>query len=225
MQITNPEAYCRLVSEQFRQAGDPDYAQKQMDYMRNQFEFFGLPAPKWVAISKQIHTQYGIPEGDELYQLVRLCFEADQREMHYFGLQTLEKTIKKQPAEAIDFLEELILSRSWWDTVDWINKLVGIHFKRHPALIQPVTERWMASGQIWLQRICLIFQLTYKEKTDTILLFTYIRQLAETKEFFLQKAAGWALRQYSKYNPEAVRDFIQSHRLSPLTRREGSKYL
>ncbi|MCC7244701.1 MAG: DNA alkylation repair protein [Saprospiraceae bacterium] len=217
--------YLNLVRERFSAAGNPDYALQQMAYMRHQFEFFGLPAPKWVAISKEIHAGAGIPQGDDLIALVRACFDDDHREMHYFGLQTLEKTIKKQPAEAIEWLEELIQTRSWWDTVDWINKLVGIHFKRYPHLIGPVTEKWLASGNIWLQRICLIFQLTYKDKTDTDLLFDYIRRLSGSKEFFIQKAAGWALRQYAKHNPDAVADFIKNTALAPLTRREGSKYL
>jgi 3-methyladenine DNA glycosylase AlkD len=143
--------------------------------------------------------------------------------MHYFGLETLEKTLKKQPSECIDFLEELICTRSWWDTVDWINKLVGLHFRKYPALIQPVTERWMASGNIWLQRICLIFQLTYKDKTDTALLFKYVERVAGSKEFFLQKGAGWALRQLAKTNPEAVVSFVEKTRLAPLTRREALK--
>ena len=82
----------------------------------------------------------------------------------------------------------------------------------------------MASGQLWLQRVCLIFQLTYKEKTDAELLFRYVRQVADSKEFFLQKGAGWALRQYSKTDPAAVRNFLDTTRLSSLTRREGGKY-
>lgn len=221
--MLQPTAYYTLVRDAFRTHGNPEIAQGQMAYMRHQFEYFGLKMPAWTAITKVIHAEQGIPEGEDLKALVRLCFTDEHREMHYFGLETLQKTMKKQPAESIDFLEELILTRSWWDTVDWINKLVGIHFRRYPDLIRPVTERWMASGNIWLQRVCMIFQLTYKDKTDADLMFEYIVRVAGSKEFFLQKGAGWALRQYAKFNPQAVADFVAQNRLAPLTRREALK--
>lgn len=223
--MPTPTDYYRLVRDTFQAHGIPDIAQGQMAYMRHQFEYFGLKMPAWTALTKEIHRTNGLPDGPDLQALIRLCFDDEHREMQYFGIETVQKVIKKQPPEFIGFLEEIILEKSWWDTVDWMaSKLVAVHFTRYPDLILPVTERWMASGQLWLQRVCLIFQLTYKEKTNTELLFRYIREVADSKEFFLQKGAGWALRQYSKTNPAAVRHFLDTTRLSPLTRREGGKY-
>jgi len=220
-----PSDYYRLVRDTFRAHGDPAIAQGQMAYMRQQFDYFGLKMPAWKVLTAEIHRAQGLPDGTDLQALARLCFDDEHREMHYFALETLQKMTKKQPPEFIWFLEELIQEKSWWDTVDWIaTRLVGVHFQRYPVLVHPVTERWMASSQLWLQRVCLIFQLKYKEKTDAELLFRYIRQVADSKEFFLQKGAGWALRQYSRTNPAAVRHFLDTTRVAPLTRREGSKY-
>jgi len=218
-----PNTYRDLVADTFRRHGDPDIALGQMAYMRNQFEYFGLKMPAWTLLAKQLHAAHGIPTGEDLKTLARLCFEDDHREMHYFALETVQKALKNQPSEFIEFLEELILTRSWWDTVDWINKLVGLHFRRFPALIGPVTERWVESGNIWLQRVSMIFQLTYKERTDAALLFDYVQRLSKSKEFFIQKGAGWALRQYAKTHPELVRDFVEKTPLAPLTRREALK--
>ena len=224
--MTTPVEYLQHVKSVFQAAGDPERAQQQMAYMRNQFEYYGLRAPEWVALSKQIFADKGIPEGEDLQTLARLCMEDEYREINYFALEMVQKVQKKQPEAFIEFFEELITTRSWWDTVDWLSKLVGIHFRRFPHLIAPVTERWMASGNMWLQRVCLIFQLTYKEKTDTELMFRFILELQDSKEFFIQKAAGWALRQYSKTDPEAVKAFIEAHPgLAPLTKREGLKRL
>ena len=221
-----PNDYYRLVRDTFHARGKPEVAQGQMAYMRHQFEYFGLKMPDWMALTREIIKKQGIPDGDALQELARLCFEDEHREMQYFALECVQKMVKKQPAGFIDFLEELICTKSWWDTADWIaTKMVGVHFQRYPELIRPVTERWMASGELWLQRVCLIFQLMYKEKTDAGLLFGYIRQVAGSKEFFLQKGAGWALRQYSKTNPDAVRRFLAETTVAPLTRREGGKYL
>ncbi|MBK8920445.1 MAG: DNA alkylation repair protein [Saprospirales bacterium] len=223
--MLTPTEYYRRIRDTFGANGDPTVAQGQMAYMRHQFAYFGLKMPAWTVLTKALHHAEGLPDGAALQELARLCFDDEHREMQYFALQTVEKMLKKQPPEFIGFLEELILTKSWWDTVDWIAKLVGLHFRRYPDLIRPVTGRWMASGELWLQRVCLIFQLNYKDETDADLLFDYVRRVAGSKEFFLQKGAGWALRQYSKTDPEAVRRFLAETQVAPLTRREGGKYL
>jgi 3-methyladenine DNA glycosylase AlkD len=218
-------AYVATVKARFSEAGDPQVAQQQMAYMKGKFEFFGLKMPAWSVIAKQMHQDHGIPTGEDLKEMIRLCFSDDHREMHYFALECLQKKLRTLGEADIDFLEELITTNSWWDSVDWLNKLVGLHFKRFPHLIAPVTTRWMDSGNVWLQRVCIIFQLAYKHTTDAELLFSNIKKISRSKEFFLQKAAGWALRQYARVNPEAVLLFLSQTQLAPLTRREASKHL
>lgn len=223
--MLTPEAYLKKVKSIFLENGDPERAIGQMRYLRNQFSFYGLKAPEWVALSKTIFQEMGIPEGTGLKALVRLCFEDEYREIQFFSVQMVESVLKKQPPEFIDFLEEMICTKSWWDTVDWLAKLTGIHFKKYPELIVPVTGKWMDSGNIWLQRVAIIFQLLYRDRTNAGLMFGYILRIRHSKEFFLQKGAGWALRQYSKTNPEAVLHFIQTNRLPSLTHREGLKWM
>jgi 3-methyladenine DNA glycosylase AlkD len=219
------ETYFQAIKKTFAEAGDPMVAQQQMMYLKGKFEFFGLKMPKWMAITRQFHKLYAFPEEKNFKALIRLCFEDEHREMHYFALETLHVRLHTLPAADIDFLEELICTQSWWDSVDWLSKLVGLHFKKHPTLILPVTTRWMASNNMWLQRASIIFQLSYKNNTDANLLFAYVRQVSHSKEFFLQKASGWALRQYAKTAPDAVKLFLSQTPVSPLTRREASKNL
>lgn len=215
------EQYVQEVRQRFAERGNPAVAEAQMAYMKHHFAFFGLKMPVWRAMSKDIFQQYPMPNPQELTRVVEQCYNDEHREMHYFALELTERCIKKQPPEAIELLEWLIVTNSWWDSVDWIAKMTGIHFRRYPDLVIPTTERWMASNNMWLQRVCVIFQLHYKAKTDSELLFKYIRQVAHSKEFFLQKAAGWALRQYAEINPDAVRQFVATHQLAPLTQREA----
>ncbi|MBI5915669.1 MAG: DNA alkylation repair protein [Bacteroidetes bacterium] len=220
------DQYLAHVKSIFLENGDPERAQGQMRYMRHQFEYYGLKAPQWMALSKAVFAEHGVFEGEELRSFVRRCFDDEHRELHYFALEMVQRVQKKQPPEFIDFLEELITTRSWWDTVDWLAKLVGIHFKKYPPLTGPVTGRWMASGNMWLQRVCLIFQLLYRDKTDFGLMKKYILQVAGSKEFFLQKGAGWALRQHSRTDPQGVADFVEKNpHLAPLTKREALRLL
>ena len=112
------------------------------------------------------------------------------------------------------------------DTVDFLaSNMVGMHFKRFPNLIPEYTSKWMASGNIWLQRTCLLYQLKYKENTNTSLLYSWIHSLMDSKEFFIQKAIGWILREYSKTAPAEVIDFIHNTNLKPLSKREGLKWM
>ena len=122
--------------------------------------------------------------------------------------------------------EELITTKSWWDTVDGLAaNQVGEHFQRYPELRGKCTKRWMASGNIWLQRTCLIFQLRYKKQTDFELMKSFIIPLAGSKEFFIRKAIGWALRQYSKFEPARVIDFVESQPMSHLSKKEALKLI
>lgn len=223
--ISIPE-YTGLIRREFERGGNPETAEQQMRYTRNQFSFYGLKAPEWMALVKPLYADHGIYAGDRLREFVRACFESEYREIHYAGLQMFEKRIRKLPPGDIDFLEECICTRSWWDTVDWVNKFAGIHLRRYPDLQTPTAKKWIASENIWLQRVAIIHQLTYKDETDFDLMCEMILRRSDSKEFFVQKAAGWALRQYSKTDAGAVTRFVDAHpELPALTKREGLKWL
>jgi 3-methyladenine DNA glycosylase AlkD len=122
----------------------------------------------------------------------------------------------------------LITQKSWWDTVDYlaVNHL-GTALQNDKKRQYSYSDQLINSQNVWLRRSAILFQLKYKERTDFDLLQAHILKTISESEFFIRKAAGWALREYSKTNPSAVRQFIQDYQgqLSRLTIREGSKYL
>lgn len=219
------EEYFNQLANILRDKGNPEIALGQIAYMKDQFDFFGIKTPNRNVIVQDFFKTQGIFEKEDLKDFVRKCFDEPQREWHYVAIEMVEKALKKQSEDFIHFLEEMILTKSWWDSVDWIAKLVAEHFKRFPHLIKPITEGWVKSDNIWLQRMAITFQRYYKKNTDKALLFDYIERLSPSKEFFIQKGAGWALREYAKINPEAVLEFVNTHTLPALTRREALKHL
>ena len=223
--MISPKDYLQKVLHFFQQTGSPEIAEGQMNYMRGKFEFYGVKAPVWIKYSKEIFKAEGVFHQQELIEFARLCFAEEHREIHYFGLQMVEKVSKKQPEDFINFLEEAILTHSWWDTVDWISKMVSWHFQRFPDQVRPITKRWMDSKNIWLQRRAIIFQRYKNYPTNEEMLFDYILKTKDSDEFFIQKGAGWALRELSKTNPKAVINFIEKNTLKPLTIREGLKII
>ncbi|MCB0655549.1 MAG: DNA alkylation repair protein [Saprospiraceae bacterium] len=225
MQKHSPADYLEDLKKEFEIQGDPERAQGQMAYMRHQFEYYGLRAPEWTAIVKAYYREHGIFSGEELKDFVVLCYNEDHREIHYASIEMVQMAQKKKDPELTGLLEWIITHHSWWDTVDWVSKLVGIQFRHFPDQINPVTERWIYGKHLWLQRAAIIFQLLYRDKTDQDLLFRYILHVKDSKEFFLQKAAGWALRNYSRVNPDAVIEFTAQNQLAPLTRREALRLI
>ena len=128
--------------------------------------------------------------------------------------------------EIINLYVFMITNKSWWDTVDFIaSNLVGTYLKRFPGQTETLTTQWMKSENIWLQRTCLLFQLKYKSETNTELLHQFINQLSASNEFFIRKAIGWILREYSKTNPDFVVDYVEKYPLSGLSQREALKWL
>lgn len=207
-------------------SADPVRAEKQRKYLKGQFEFFGIGAGQLRKIVKEFFCTYGYPQGEKLQEFSLVLWDLPQREYQQVVVVLLDKVADKLGKKDIDWIVQLIVKKSWWDTVDGLASWVcGTYFKNYPEQIVPVTEEWINSGNIWLQRSSLLFQLKYKKETDTKLLTSYIEQLIAQKEFFIRKAIGWVLREYSKTNPEWVRNFVQGHNLSGLSYREAVKYI
>ena len=206
--------------------GDDATAEWSRQYMKDQFEFFGIKAPLRRALFKQFWAENTPPQYNELSDHVWELWLEPEREFQYYAIELLEKYKKTWAEDIIALFEKLIVTKSWWDSVDYISSaLVSVYFKKYPHQIIPITERWMASGNMWLQRVCLIFQLTYRKQTDTELMFNYMRQLNHSKEFFIQKAIGWALRQHARTDADVVRQFVENTYLALLSKREALKHI
>jgi 3-methyladenine DNA glycosylase AlkD len=214
------------LKARLEEARDDDNAYHMVRYMRNLFPFYGIKTPQREAILKDVLVQEGLPAPADLPTLLPAMWQKEQREWHYCALDIFFKNAGKADASAIDLVESLIVTNSWWDTVDYLApRIAGKLFSRFPEQIEPYTSRWIESDNFWLQRAAIIFQLSYKTKTDSALLFAYAERRKDSKEFFIQKAIGWALRQYGRSAPQAVRDFVNHTDLAPLSRREALKHL
>ena len=218
--------YILPLQEAFLSNANPSEAVAMKKYMKDKFEFFGIKSPLRKEIYKNHKDNFGLLPDENFEQIVRWCWNQDQREYQYFAMEFLGRRKNKAQIQIIDLYEVLISRKSWWDTIDFIAAhLLGSYFTKYPEQILPVTNKWMRSGNIWLQRSCLLFQLKYKGKTNEKLLTSFIVELTGTREFFINKAIGWALREYSKTNPRFVKDFVSENHLSGLSRREALKWM
>lgn len=210
---------CSLASQ-----ADPEKAEGMASYMRDQFPFYGLQAAERRKALRKYIKQDQRPKFRQLKTVVKKLWQLPEREFQYFAQELVLKYQKEYTKEIIDLFEYMLTNKSWWDTVDQIaKKSVGKYFQLFPAERDPKIREWLESGNIWRQRTALLFQLGYKEETDAQLLFDVIEELKNIDEFFIQKAIGWALREYSKLEPLAVVKFANTHQLSALAEREALK--
>ncbi len=218
--------YIKTLEIEFKAQKNPENALKQKKYLKNKFEFYGLTTPQRRAIQKPFLQKEYLPIKDELKDIIIKLWEKPQREFQHFALDLSYKYLKKIEKQDIKLFEYMILNKSWWDTVDGVApKLVAEYFLKFPEQRNKYTEKWLDSNNIWLQRSTLIYQLFYKEDLDTEFLDYAINRLLGTKEFFINKAIGWILRQYSRTNPVWVEGFVEKTELSGLSKREALRLI
>jgi len=194
-------------------------------YMRNQFDFLGIPTPYRRSLSKEFIKA---AKRDNLinWDFINYCWERPEREFQYLAIDYLNAVAELLKRQDLPKLKRLAVSKSWWDTVDSLDRIIGNMTLRFPG-ISDTMLLWSKDENIWLRRIAIDHQLQRKEETNVNLLSEIILNNLGQKEFFVNKAIGWALRDYSKTDPRWVRGFIDEYKnkLAPLSVREAGKYL
>jgi 3-methyladenine DNA glycosylase AlkD len=224
-----PKQFVLAVQRVFTPLADASKAEPMKVYLLDQFEFLGLPAP----VRRQAVKDIGKVQwqsADDLLAAAELLWQKPEREYRYTAVDLLRQHSALLSVSDLPALQALLLRESWWETVDGLSAVIAevmhaaVQQKTNAALTMDV---WLKHPSHWVRRSAMLHQLGWRLDTDTMRLFGYAQQLADEKEFFIRKAIGWALRDYARWNPQAVTDFLVQHRasLSGLTVREAAKHL
>lgn len=217
--------YLAPLEKSYRNHAAQERALQMARYMKDHFAYFGIPSPLRKEIERDFFHAHGKPDINDLPAVIRESYKKPQREFQYFAIGLTAKFVKHLPEDFIETAHFMITTKSWWDTVDAIaTDIVGMLVLRYPHLVKQM-DAWLGDENFWLQRTALLHQLRYKKQTNEKRLFAYCLRHAEQKEFFIRKAIGWALREYSKTNPAAVKKFVKSAPLSNFSRREALKWI
>ena len=210
--------------ENLKAVAKPDDAVAMKAYMKNKFEFLGVKTPVRRKLAKAFFKQQTDSVID--WDFINETWSNSYRELQYAALDYLESRKKLLTPSDLPRLKKLAQTKSWWDTIDFLDRLVGSIIARFPET-KEIILAWSCDEDIWLRRLAIDHQLLRKEETDTELLEKILVNNLGKSEFFINKVIGWALRDYSKTNPDWVRDFIERHqtKMAALSIREGSKYL
>ncbi len=195
--------------------------------MRGRFPFLGVQTRERRALHRAALRGMPAPAEADLASFARALFALPEREYQYVAVDHLIRWVDRCGPGFLAVAQELITTRSWWDTVDGLAaQVVGPLVPSYPQLAGEM-DRWVEDTNLWLRRSALLHQLKYKSRTDEDRLFRYCERRSGDADYFIRKAIGWALREYSKTDPAAVEAFIARNetKLSGLSRREGMLWI
>ncbi|MBC2902725.1 DNA alkylation repair protein [Streptomyces cupreus] len=206
-------------------AADPERAGPMRAYMKDAAPFLGLTTPVRRALSRTVLAGTPRPDEADCTAVALRCWRLPEREYQYFAVDYLRRHAGRCSSAFLPVTRHLVSTASWWDTVDLLAAhVVGALVAADPELTADM-DAWSTDGDLWIVRTALLHQLRYKERTDTERLFAYCLRQSGHPDFFVRKAIGWALREYAKTDPDAVRDFLarEKGRFAPLSVREALK--
>ena len=210
----------------YKENADGSLVYNMERYMKNQFSFLGLKSPLRRELNSAFFKANGKPGIEEIHELSLYLWNQEEREFQYLAMDMLKRFKNKWNDHHIDLIEYLIENKSWWDTIDFVaSHLAGSYFQLFPEKRDYYNSKWIGHKNMWYRRSAILFQLKYKEKTDLNMLSDNIHKTKHEKEFFIEKAIGWILREYSKTDPIWVQKFINENQLRPLSVREGLKWI
>lgn len=222
-------ALLKTVRSQLKSAADPQKAPQMQAYMKSQMPYHGVPSPILKKICKEIYSDVSFKSQKEWQQEATYIWRnAKFREERYAALNLCGHKCSKefQTPDAMKMYEEFIVTGAWWDYVDDIaSHRVGHILRNFPAPMKRMMRTWSKCDDMWKRRTSIISQLGFKKETDLDLLYSCIQQSVGSKEFFLQKAIGWALREYAWVDPKEIKRFVKQNdaKLAPLSKREALK--
>jgi 3-methyladenine DNA glycosylase AlkD len=213
------------LAYQFNQHSNRENALQMKAYLRNQFEFFGLKAPLRRELTKNVIKNWRSYSFQEAIEIAKKLLRMQEREFHYASIELLSKYKKDWDHQLLAMMTYYTRHNAWWDTIDSASsKLLEPYFSKSGPNLQ-LLAKWNASSNFWQVRLSIIWQLHQKENTNPEILLNAILPHLQSKEFFIQKAIGWALRAYAKYNPEWVINITENYTLPALSKREALKHL
>lgn len=213
------------LKEQFENNRNAENAKQMSTYMKHLFLFYGLKAPERRALYKDLLKEEKRNKSMD-WDLLNQCYEDEYREFQYFVIDYLKMMQAFLSYEDVQHIKKYVKEKQWWDTIDGLAGIIG-KIGLVDERINELMIQWSTDEDLWVRRIAIIHQVNRKGKTNPQLLEKILVNNFGSSEFFINKAIGWSLRDYSKTNPDWVRNFIEKHKdeMAALSIREASKYL
>ena len=219
----------QAIEERLRQLADPARAVPMRAYLLDQFAFLGVPAPTRRSAVKDLMAQPA-QSAEEVLAIAEDLWQLPEREFRYTAIDFLKRHARLLGPPHLPAIKQLLMTDAWWETVDGLAPVAGAIVRANPRLMCDASsdmDHWVEDSSMWVRRAAMLHQLGWRLDTDQRRLAAYSRLLADDADFFIRKAIGWALRDYARWNPTFVENFVADYRarLSSLTIREACRKL
>lgn len=221
----------RRLRSALGEVAEPARAPAMQAYMKSAMPYLGVPTPVRRVLCRDLLKPLQFTSSAEWQaEVLAIWRGAEFREERYCALDlaAIRQARAFQRMDALPMYEEMIVTGAWWDYVDTIagQNLLAI-LRAEPVPMKQAMLEWARGGDMWKRRSAILCQLLAKQETDLDLLYAAIAPSMGSKEFFLRKAIGWALRQYARTDPAEVARYVAAHEseLSPLSKREALKHI
>ncbi len=217
-----------FVQSRFEELADPEKAGPMASYMKTTMPFYGIQKTERNRVNREIKKRFVPKDRRQYHTIIKALWKLPYREEKYTSIEYAKQSDEFISLESLPVFELMIRQGQWWDFVDDIAiKLVGRVLYKDRKKMKPILDRWIVDDDLWIRRTAIISQIHHKKETDQEQLFRYCLKCIDEKDFFIRKAIGWALRDFSKTDEKPVKQFLIKHKdqLSGLSFREGSKYV
>ena len=222
------EDLVRFVRRRYLAVGNAGKAAEMAAYMKTDMPFYGVHKPAREQVCKELLIRFPLDSRARYQRAVMVLWAQPHREEKYTAIALARSYPDFITMSSLTLYKRLIREGAWWDLVDE----VAVHLAGHLLLHQrksmkPQIEKWISQRDLWFRRAALLSHIIHKNQTDEKQLFCHCLKQAGEEELFIRKAIGWALREYAKTAPAAVKAFLNKNRakLSPLSFREAAKHL
>lgn len=218
----------RLIRRELKSLADAKKAVEMARYMKSEMPFYGVQKPDRIPILRQLSKDYAPTCQSEYIKIVETLWDGDHREERYLAIDYAQKFVRFADCASLPLFERMVRSGAWWDFIDPIaSALIGPVLQSERQSVAAVLNKWIEDEDMWIRRSAILSQLKHKSATDRSMLFEFCLKTMHEREFFIRKAIGWALREYSYTEPQLVKEFLlaNKNKLSPLSFREGAKHL
>lgn len=217
-----------FLKNAFEKNANPEDAVSMQAYMKSEIPFYGIKSANYKKLCLEAFKKCPVSDFHEFTTAAEQLWNGTFREYKYAAIAFLRKYRKYHIIELLPLLEMMIITGAWWDFVDEISAhLIGTLLHKYPDEMKKTLYEWIDNQSIWIRRSAILSQLRLKKDTDAEMLFDFCEKCLHEKVFWIRKAIGWALREFSKTDADAVRNFVARHKnnMSGLTFREASKYI
>ena len=218
----------KFINKEMKKHANPKNVAPMQAYMKTNMPFYGVKSPVQNKIVAEVKRLFPISNQKEYNEIITKIWSLPHRENKYISIKLARKWKQYITLDALPVYEKMIREGQWWDFVDHIaNGLIGVLLANNRMVMTEILDKWIKDDNLWIRRSAILAHLKHKENTDQDKLFDYCKQCSHEDEFFMQKAIGWVLREYSKTEPEIVYSFIEVNEdlLSKLSKREGMKHI